>query len=172
MWNKIAAGAAFLLAIAAAGAFLVAKPAPESWPGRALPQVASAKPFAICKANEVADSRPDPAWVGESFGGDNCRAPRMPVPVDGYKATREQVVVGMTEMKRYVALSDSFQRCIRDFVTARKSEAGRDRKPMDMSLVFIENHRVLVSENNKKKVSDQVKVAINAFNEYGSGCAD
>ena len=31
-------------------------------------------------------------------------------------------------------------------------------------------HRVLASENNKKKVAAQVRVAIVAFNEYGSEC--
>ncbi|HYS46716.1 MAG TPA: hypothetical protein VEM35_09765 [Rhizomicrobium sp.] len=169
MLKQIATGAAFLVAIAATGAFLVAKAAPEPGKAVAVSRLGKDKSFApICKSGEITDSRPDPVWVGASFADDKCRAPRVPAPVDGFTASREQVVAGMAAVKNYIAASDAFQRCIHDFVAARKA----DKKPIDMSLVIIETHRVIASENSKKKVADQVKVAINAFNEYGSECPD
>ena len=74
----------------------------------------------------------------------------------------------MTAMKKYIAASDAFQRCVHDFVAARRAQAGN--KPLAMPVVIIENHRVIASENNKKKVAAQVRAAIVAFNEYGSDC--
>jgi hypothetical protein len=175
MLKQAGIGAAILVAIAATGALLVARASPEPQPVRtaSISKLADGKAFApICKTNEVTDSRPDPAWVGASFADDNCRAPAMPPKVNGFTASREQVVAAMAAMKRYAAASDAFQRCVQDFVAVRKAEAGQNKKPVNLSLVFIENHRIIASENNKKKVADQVKVAINAFNEYGSGCAE
>jgi len=46
------------------------------------------------------------------------------------------------------------------------------KKPVNWPLVVIETHRILVAQENKKKADAQIKVAINAFNEYGSGCPD
>ena len=133
---------------------------------------AAGKPFApICKSGEVVDSRPDPAWVGQSFARDNCTAPQMPAPVNGLVASREQIVAGMAATKRYALLSDAYQRCIRDFVTARQSRADAAR-PLALALVTIENHRILVSENNKQKARARMDASIMAFNEYGSGCPD
>ena len=170
MVTQIGTGIVFLAVLAAAGAFFVAKAAPDPRPvAAALPP--GDKPFArICKSDEVVDTRPDPAWVGQSFGGDNCQAPRMPAPVDGSTASREQVVASMAAMKSYTAQSDAFQRCIRDFVAARRVQADQSKKSMNMSLVIIENHRIIASENNKKKVAERVTATINAFNEYGSDC--
>ena len=73
-------------------------------------------------------------------------------------------------MKSYTAASDAFQRCIRDFISAKRVQADKNKKPVNMSLVIIETHRIIASENNKNKVAGQVRVAINAFNEYGSEC--
>ena len=169
MLKQIGMGAALLVVAGMVGALFVAKAAPERGAiVAASPKLPSGnKPFApICKSGKIIDSRPDPAWVGASFADDNCRAPAMPPTVDGSTASREQVVAAMAAMKRYTAASDAFQRCVRDFV----AQADKSKKPMRMSLVIIENHRVIASENNKKKVADQVKRTINAFNEYGSGC--
>ena len=170
MAKQIGTGIVFLAVLAAAGAFFVAKAAPDPRPvAAALPP--GDKPFArICKSDEVVDTRPDPAWVGQSFAGDNCQAPRIPATVDGFTASREQVMASIAEMKRYTIASEAFQRCVRGFIASRQAQANQDKKPMNMSLVIIENHRVIASENNKKKVADQVTATINAFNEYGSGC--
>ena len=131
---------------------------------------AQGKPFAaVCKSGEVVDSRPDPAWVGQSFARDNCTAPQMPAPVNGLVASREQIVAGMAATKRYAAASDAYQRCIRDFVSVRQSRADA-AKPVALALVTIENHRILVSETNKKKAKASMDASIMAFNEYGSGC--
>jgi hypothetical protein len=174
MLKWIATGVVVAVAVGAAGSLFAAK----AVPGRAVTLAPPAvpvgdKPFArICKSGELTDARPDPAWVGASFARDNCRAPAMPAAVDGFTASREQVVAGMAALKSYAAASDAFQECIRDFVSVRRTEASQNKKPVNMSLVIIENHRIIASENNKKKVAEQVKVAINAFNEYGSGCAE
>jgi hypothetical protein len=171
MLKQIGIGAIFLAAVAGGGALLVAEAAPERGAATSLALPQEGKSFArICKSNEIADTRPDPAWVGASFANDNCRAPAMPAPLDGFTASREQVMAGIAAMKSYTAASDVFQRCVQEFVAVRRS--GKNKQPMSMPLVIIENHRVIASENNKKKVASRVRVAINAFNEYGSGCAE
>ncbi len=171
MLKRIAIGAGLLAALAAPGVLLVAKAAPQPVAKLSSPPAAGKSFAAICKSGEVVDSRPDPAWVGQSFARDNCTAPELPAPVNGLTASREQIVAGMAATKRYAALSDAYQRCIRDFVAARQSRADAD-KPVALALVTIENHRILVSENNKKKASDRMNASIMAFNEYGSGCPD
>jgi hypothetical protein len=173
MLKPIRAGMVLVAAIAAAGAMFVAKAAPEPGPAVSLTVPKDGKPFAgICKSGVIADTRPDPAWVGASFARDNCRAPAMPAPVDGFTASREQIIASMAAMKSYTAASDTFQRCVQDFVATRRAQADASDKPVSMPLVIIENHRILASENNKKKAAAQVKVAIMAFNEFGSGCAE
>jgi hypothetical protein len=120
----------------------------------------------------VLDSRPDPAWVSQSFNKDNCRAPLLPAALDGFSATREQVVAAMADAKRYAAASDAFQKCVSDFVTVKRMEAMRGGRSLTPSQVIIENHRILVSQRSKERATAQVRVAINAFNEYGSDCPD
>lgn len=171
MLKRIAIGAGLLAALAAPGVLLVAKATPQPVAKLSSPPPAGKSFAAICKSGEVVDSRPDPAWVGQSFARDNCTAPELPAPVNGLTASREQIVAGMAATKRYAALSDAYQRCIRDFVAARQSRADAD-KQVALALVTIENHRILVSENNKKKASDRMNASIMAFNEYGSGCPD
>jgi hypothetical protein len=175
MLKEIGTVAVLVAAVATSGAVLAAKDAPARLPAKnaALTQLAGGKPFAgICKASDVVDTRPDPAWVGASFAHDNCTAPAMPAPVDGLTASREQIVAGMVAVKRYAAASDVFQRCISDFLVARKTQTDETKKPMDAVLTILENHRIAASERDKKKFSDLVKVAINNFNAFGSGCDD
>ena len=170
-WKKAGCCAAFLAVIAASQALQAVRAAPERLPGALPAQVAAGKPFAaVCKAGEIADSRPDPAWVGASFAHDNCWAPRMPAPLDGATAKRDQIVAGMAAEKSYLIQSDAYQKCIADFVAFRKAQADKANKPADGPLMVIETHRIFVSQENKKKAADQIKVAINAFNEYGSEC--
>jgi hypothetical protein len=175
VWKKAGFGAAFLAVIAAPGAFYAVHAKPERLPlsdRSALPaQVAAGKPFAaVCKAGEIADSRPDPAWVGASFARDNCWAPPMPARLDGRTAKREQIVAAMTAEKRYLAQSDIYQQCIADFVTLRRARAAKANTPANGPLFVIETHRIFVAQENKKKAAAQIEVAINAFNEYGSEC--
>ncbi|HEX4636167.1 MAG TPA: hypothetical protein VH189_08295 [Rhizomicrobium sp.] len=160
-------------AAAAAGAVLVAQATPEP----AKPVLASRevpkgdKPFApICKSNGVIEGRPDPAWVGASFANDHCQAPRMPAPVDGVTASREQVVASMTAEKNYAAAAGEFERCVQDFVGARKAEAVKSGQSIDTPLVVIENHRIAASQRNTQLVAARVRATIVSFNEYGSDC--
>ena len=53
-----------------------------------------------------------------------------------------------------------------------KATAGKDKKPIEVALITIENHRIIASQADKKKAASQIEVAINAFNEYGSECPD
>ena len=170
MLKRIATGMVLVAALAAAGAMFVAKAAPERTVGLAPPVVpAGDKPFArICKADEVIDARPTPAWVRASFASDNCRAPSMPATIDGFTASREQVMAGMAAAERYAAASGAFERCIQNFIAAR--QADKSGKPANMSVAIIENHRVLASQRNKQIVSARMDAAISNFNEYGSGC--
>lgn len=171
MLKKIGIGTVFLAAVAGAGALLVAQAAPKPGAATAPVLLDEGTPFGrICKTTPIAEARPDPAWMGASFAGDNCVAPKMPAPIDGYTASREQVVAGMEAAKNYAAASDAFQRCILDVVAARKAQAAKDAKPISPSFVLLENYRIAASEKNKKRVDDRTKMAIIAFNEYGSGC--
>jgi hypothetical protein len=173
MWTKIALAAAGLMLAAAPEIFQVVNAAPEP---RALPPTAIApaarnadKRFApVCRGDEVLDSRPDPAWVAASYNKDHCQAPGFPARLNGATASREQVVAAMAEAKRFGAAADAFQKCVSDFVAARKISSG----PLTPSQTIIENHRILVSQRSKERADAQVRVAINAFNRYGSDCPD
>lgn len=175
MLKWIGTGVVLAVAVAAAGTLVVAKAAPEPGP------VAAAKPALpagdkplgrICRSDEVVDSRPSPAWVGASFEKDNCRAPAMPARVDGFTASREAVMASMEAGKRYTAASDVFERCIQNFVEARKAEADDGGRPFGTPLAIIESHRILVSQRNQKLVAAQVENTITSFNEYGSSCEE
>src|SRR5262245_53791239 len=107
MWIKIALVAGVAAAAAAPGLFPVVSAAPE--PARiSKPAPKTFKP--VCRGDEVLDSRPDPAWVRQSFNRDNCQAPNLPPMLDGASATREQVVAAMEEAKVYAAKADAFER--------------------------------------------------------------
>jgi hypothetical protein len=173
MLKQIGIVAGFLAVAGVAGGLFVAKAAPEREltmaSSRTVP--AGGKPFApVCKSGELLDSRPDPAWVGASFEKDGCKAPGMPKWIDGATATREQVTASMEELKRYTAASDSFEMCIQDFVEARKAGARAGGQALSTPLVIIENHRIAVSQRNRKLAADRVKATITSFNEYGSDC--
>jgi hypothetical protein len=174
MWKKIGLGAAFVAVVASPVALHAVSAAPEPKPS-VVPSSAQSASNAfgpVCKANQVADTRPDPAWVVASFGNDHCVAPAMPVPLDGYTASREQIVAGMEAAKSYAAKADAYQQCISNYVAIRKEAAGKDKKPIEAALITIEDHRVIASQADKKKAASQIEVAINAFNEYGSECPD
>ncbi|HKQ10441.1 MAG TPA: hypothetical protein VJS85_04565 [Rhizomicrobium sp.] len=176
MLKRIATGMVLAAALAGAGALFVARASPELGPVAANPVAIKVpppgdKPFArICKSDEAVEARPSPAWVGASYAGDNCRAPSMPATIDGFTASREQVVAGMEAEKRYAAASDAFERCIQDFVMARKLQAESSGHPVNMSVAIIENHRIIASQRNRKIVTARIHTAIRNFNESGSGC--
>jgi len=175
MLKAIGTGAAFLALTVVSGFITTSIDARSSLPDKtASPtQLASRTPFgAICSTTAIGDARPDPAWVQTSFAHDSCSAPPVPAPVDGYTASREQILAAMAAMKRYVAASEAFQRCVSDFLLARKAQTDRDGTPVDEVLVILENQRILASERSKRRSAEQVKFAINSFNEYGSDCPD
>jgi hypothetical protein len=172
-WKQLWLAAVLLAAVGASailfvGPLLPVKAAPVRQPQQAArPALAADQAFAaICSANPVEDTASDPAWLAASFEKDNCWAPRPPVPLNGYTATRPQIVAAMVAVKTYLARADAFQKCIGNVVASRKAAAGASK-----SFFLVETHRVLVSEKNKKKASGEMDAAINAFNEYGSECA-
>jgi hypothetical protein len=165
MWKALALAAAVLTA-AAALEFFPVRAAPEALPAAPPPTQAAIESFAaICRSEEVADSRRDPAWVSQSFLGDNCRAPRPPKVIDGAKVSREEIVAGMEAAKTYAAAADAFQKCVGDFVAARKAA-----NPLSPAQAIIQNYRITVSQKTKEMVEAQTRVAIVAFNRYGSEC--
>ena len=168
MRKWIGMGLGIVVTVVAAGALFAAKALPERSAALAPPAVpAGDKPFArICKSDEVIDARPTPAWVRASFASDNCRAPNMPAAVDGFTASREQIVAGMAAAERYAAAADLFERCVQNFVADRKT----DKRAANMSVEIIQNHRILASQRNKQIVSARMDAAVSNFNEYGSGC--
>jgi hypothetical protein len=175
MLKQIGTGAAFVALTVASGLVTTAigaharRPAETASPT----QLASGTPFgAICRTSESGDARPDAAWVQTSFAHDSCSAPPMPAPVDGYTASREQIVAAMAATKRYATASDDFQRCVSEFLLARKAQNEREEKPVDEMLVILENQRIVASERSKRRNAEQVRFAIHSFNEYGSDCPD
>ena len=174
MLKIVAAGTFLLVALAASASLLMAKPAPQqSAPASFAPAPAGTAFVPTCKAGEaVADTRPDPAWVGQSYAGDNCLAPAMPRPLNGLTASRPQVTAAMAAMKKYSAAAQEYQRCIGDFITAKQAVAQKAKLSLANSLILIEDHRITASQANQKKAAAQVTLAINQFNSYGSDCPD
>jgi hypothetical protein len=175
MLKGIGVGAGLLVVAVVSGIVTAAIDGRGRLPSRAdsLTQLASGKPFpATCKTSDLGDTRPELDWIRTSFADDSCPAPRTPLPVDGFTASREQIVAAMAATKRYAAASDAFQRCISDFLAARNAQSDKDGKPADAVLAILENQRIAASERSKKRVVYEVKAAIDNFNEYGSECPD
>lgn len=168
MWIKIALAAGIVAVAAAPEFFPAVSAAPELAPRISKPAPATFKP--VCRGDEVLDSRPDPAWVGQSFNRDRCIAPNLPPMLDGAAATRDQVVAAMAEAKAYGGKAAIFQRCVSDFVATKRAEKAAGGKGLTEAQRIIENHRILVSQRAAEKAAAQVLVAINQFNMYGSGC--
>ena len=172
MWKKLALVAAVLTVAASPEFFPVRaasepKPLPDARPAEPAAEPVGETFAAICRSDEIVDSRRDPAWLAQSYVGDNCQAPKMPAAIDGYKASQEQIVAGMAAVKRYTVAAEVFQKCVSDFVAARKAGSSR---PLTPSQVIIQNYRVLVSQKSKETAEGQMRVAIVAFNKYGSDC--
>lgn len=170
MWIKLALAAGALGIAAAPQFFPAVRAAPEPLPVMSKPAPRTFKP--VCRGDEVLDSRPDPAWVRASFAKDDCRAPGPPPALDGSAATRDQVMAAMAAAKRYAGASVAFQKCVSDFVAAKRTASAHGNAPLTPSQIIIENHRILVSQRSAETAAAQVRVAINAFNSYGSDCPD
>ena len=175
--------AALIVAIAASGALLVAHAAP----GPGVSAGSSGNPFASLEAKAGAatttfeahcsddlsvDLRPDPKWVGQSFANDDCWAPPMPAFIDGFAADGKKIDTTVAQMKVYAAQAHAYQKCIANFVTARATAAEAAHKPLDKTLILIEDHRIAASQANEKKVSTEVEIAVDQFNQNGSDCTD
>lgn len=136
-------------------------------------RVAAAAPSAgktfapACRDSQVLDSRPDPAWVRQSFDRDHCLEPAMPAVFDGARASRAQIVAATASAQVYGAAASAFQKCIADFVSAR-----RNARPLAASELIIENHRILLSQRSAGRAQAQARAEVVAFNAYGSGCDD
>ena len=163
MWKAIALAAA---ALAAAPQVFHAR-APQGVRVAVAPSAGKTVAPA-CRDGQVLDSRPDPAWVSQSFNRDNCREPAAPAVLDGAKASRADVVAAMASAKIYAASADMFQKCVSGFVTANRIAA----RPLTPSQLIIENHRILLSQRSAERAQAQARAAIVAFNAYGSGCDD
>ena len=170
LWKPIALAAALLAPAAAPGLWQKADAA-KALPASLAAAPAAGRTFApTCRGDQVLDSRPDPAWVSQSFAHDNCRAPVLPAGIDGFRASRVQIVAAMTRAKAYQDAASAFQACVGDFVARRQAAHGA--RPLTPAELIIENHRILTIERAKERARAQVDVAINAFNEYGSECPD
>lgn len=173
MWKTLALTGLVLavaaLGIAAAPRLLPASAALEPVPlPLALPAQPALKTFAaVCRDEAVVTRKPDPAWVRQSYIGDNCEAPSQPAVIDGYTASREKIVAGMAAAKSYAAAAETFRKCVSGFVGLRKDRSAAALTP---SQVIIQNHRILASEKSQETVTAQINMAIMAFNSYGSDC--
>lgn len=167
MWRKLALVATVLTVAASPELFAVrAAPEPKPLPD-ARPTAAAEEAFAAICREGVVETRRDPQWLGQSYLGDNCQAPRMPAIIKGASASREEVVAGMEQVKRYAAAADGFQKCVGDFVAARGAGSAA---PLTPAQIIIQNYRVRVAEKNKEAAEKQMHMTIMAFNSYGSDC--
>jgi hypothetical protein len=170
-------GLSLLLAVAGCGGFLATGHGPHSSRAAAAenisfaPEQKSAAFPGTCSVEDGAatDSRPDPAWISASYENDNCWAPALPARLNGQTASREAIMAYTAAEKRYDAGAAAFQRCIQHFVSARSAQR---KQSLDAALVTIENHRIIASSYNQKKLSAQVALAVMQFNAYGSDCPD
>jgi hypothetical protein len=162
-WGGVVAGAAFLLVCA--GAIFQARPAPQPVVVASGKTTVDGRFIPVCTSGEVVDSRPDPAWVRASYGGDHCQAPLLPRPVNGLTASRAQVVAAMAAAKRYDASAADFRKCVRDFIAFR---AGA--RPLSPAQAIIENHRIAASTRSQQTIAALTRNTINDFNRYGSDC--
>ncbi|HVZ27438.1 MAG TPA: hypothetical protein VG798_02185 [Rhizomicrobium sp.] len=179
--KTLAISAGLIAAIAASGAFLVARAAPApvlaKTPGAATFASEASKSktatfAASCGQDMSVDMRPDPEWVGQSFAKDDCWAPALPAFINGYSADNKKVEASMAAMEKYIAQAHVYQRCIASFVVAKRAEADRTNVPLDKAFLVIEDHRIAASKANEKKVSTQVEITIAQFNQNGSDCTD
>jgi len=156
-----------LFASAAILAF-VAPVSRESAATSSIPPQTAAAFTAICSTGS--QGRPDPAWMRQSFQDDHCSLPDEPPVLDGTKASRDQLIAGLAAAKKYAASADRYQECINTYLVRRKHEAERTDKPMKLTLVAIESHRIVASEVSKKRVRDRIAMAVDDFNAEGSEC--
>lgn len=153
------------LAVLAAALPLVLRAAPQPPPPAA---AAKDQVFAaLCKDGVVEESRPDPAWVLASYEGDNCRAPVMPTALNGRTATHAQIMAGMAAVADHAGRARAFEACVANAAVLRKTAATASK-----SFLLVETHRILVSEKNRRLAASRMAAAINAFNAYGSECAE
>lgn len=182
-FKTLAVSAGLIVAIAASGAFLVARAAPA--PAKSVKVAttfASEKSksntatfAASCGDEMTLDMRPDPAWVGQSFAKDDCWAPALPAFIDGYVAYTAggtKVEASRASMEKYIAQAHVYQKCIASFVVAKRAEADSKHVPVDKAFLVIEDHRLAASKANEKKVATQVEITIAQYNENGSACTD
>lgn len=175
MWRTLALVATVLTVAASLFAVRAApepRPLPDARPTQSVPtqfapsQSAEEAFAAICREG-VVENRRDPPWLGQSYLGDNCVAPRTPAVIKGATASREEIVAGMEQVKRYAAAAASFQKCVGDFVAAR---GQGNAAPLTPAQIIIQNYRIRVAEKNKEAAERQMHMTIMAFNSYGSDC--
>jgi alpha-beta hydrolase superfamily lysophospholipase len=104
-----------------------------------------------------------------AFAEDTCQAPPIPAVVDGNSATRDQLVAGIAAVKGYISASDTYQACIADYLAVAKTQADKDKKPVDPALVQAEGDKVTANQNNKQKVGDAINVSIGAWKKAHPG---
>jgi hypothetical protein len=175
--------AGLIVAIAASGAFLVAHAAPgpgvsaaqsdNSFASLAAKAGAATATFAAhCSEDLSVDLRPDPKWVGQSFANDDCWAPALPPFIDGFAASDQKINATAAGLKTYTAQAHAYQKCIANFIAAKEGAAQKAGRPLDKTLIIVENHRIAASQADVKKVATEVEIAVDQFNQNGSDCTD
>jgi alpha-beta hydrolase superfamily lysophospholipase len=104
-----------------------------------------------------------------SFADDTCQAPPVPVAVDGATVTHDQMVAAIGAAKTYISASDTYQACIADYLAAQKTQADKDKTPVDAAIIQAEGDKVTANQNNKQKVGDAINVSIGAYKKAHPG---
>ncbi len=168
--QRSASGIAVIVVASAAILGSAAHEPPEPTSTSSVPPQIAASLTAICRTDDK--DRPDPAWLRQSFENDNCWAPQEPPVLDGTRASRDQLMAGLAAAKRFAVSAERYQQCISTYLTRRMQEAEQTGRPMKATVVTIETHRIVASAASKKRVWDQIAMAVDIFNAEGSDCPE
>jgi hypothetical protein len=116
----------------------------------------------------VAHAAPGPgvsaAQSGKSFA--------LPPFIDGFAASDQKINSTAAGLKTYTAQAHVYQKCIANFIAAKEGAAQKAGRPLDKTLILIEDHRIAASQADVKKVATEVEIAVDQFNQNGSDCTD
>lgn len=96
-----------------------------------------------------------------------CSEPFPPAPVDGSKATEQQMQDAVKDFKTFQHASDDYQACLIADLDAQKAAAAKakDPKPLDPAIAAGVTAKVNANQAEKEKVGGELNAAIHSFKQ-------
>ena len=91
---------------------------------------------------------------------DTCAEPPEPAPVDGAQVSEQQMRAAADAARNFIAQSDVYQTCLAEMLTAAKTQATADGKPLDPSLETTVKAKADANQKVKEKVGVEINTAI------------